>query len=42
MNRKEINEMMEKQGLVLKSESTGEKWLAGVCLFVAFLILCLV
>lgn len=42
MNRKEINEMMEKQGLMLKSETAGEKWLAGICLVLAFVILVLV
>lgn len=42
MNRKEIDEMMKKQSLVVESETPAEKFWVGVCLAIAFLILCLI
>lgn len=42
MNRKEINEMMKRQALVVRLDSPLEKRLAWICFGFAFLVLLLV
>ena len=43
MNKKEIDEMMEKRPmLVVEFETPLEKVLVSICLFAAFLVVCLI